>query len=104
MADWRTLHQTIFRLAKERGIDTYLVNWNIFVSPAFAKAHYVTTDNAGHAIKAKGDTSALVKRYTREVVTQVLDEYPDLTGLGLSCPYFIRTFNCTTFGLVLQTE
>ena len=84
MAEWRTLYQTIFRLAKERGIDTYIVNWNIFVSPEFAKAHNVTTDNFGHAIKGKGDTSAIVRRYTRESVTQVLDEYPDLTGIGFT--------------------
>jgi hypothetical protein len=32
-----------------------------------------------------GDTTGdLVVRYTREVVTQVLDEYPDLTGLGIT--------------------
>mgnify|MGYP003944070873 CR=1 FL=1 len=28
--------------------------------------------------------SELVVRYTHEVVTQVLDEYPDLTGLGIT--------------------
>jgi hypothetical protein len=71
-------------MAKERGIDTYLVNWNIFVSPALSKAYGVATDNLAHNIHAKGDTSALVKRYTRECVTQVLEEYPDLTGLGFT--------------------
>ena len=32
----------------------------------------------------KGDTSEIVKRYTRECVTQLLQEYPDLTGMGLT--------------------
>jgi hypothetical protein len=31
-----------------------------------------------------GDTSEIIKRYTRESVTQVLKEYPDLTGWGIS--------------------
>ena len=84
MADWRRLYQTIFRLAKERGIDTYIVNWNIFVSSELAEARNVTTDNVQHDIKGKGDTSAIVKRYTREAVTQVLEEYPDLTGIGFT--------------------
>jgi hypothetical protein len=31
-----------------------------------------------------GDTSDIVRRYVRESVTQVLDEYPDLDGFGIS--------------------
>jgi hypothetical protein len=33
--------KALFRMAKDRGIETYLVNWNIFVSPEFARAHNV---------------------------------------------------------------
>ncbi len=84
LAEWQALYRGIFGMAKERGIDTYLVNWNIFVSPGLSKAYGVATDNPEHNIHAKGDTSALVKRYTRECVTQVLEEYPDLTGLGFT--------------------
>jgi hypothetical protein len=84
LTEWQALYRGIFALARERGIDTYLVNWNIFVSPALSKAYGVATDNVEHKIHAKGDTSALVKRYTRECVTQVLEEYPDLTGLGFT--------------------
>ncbi len=68
---WRSL----FRMAKERGIETYIVNWNIVVSPEFAKAH---------GVKEKNDTSELVRRYTRDCVTQVINEYEDLTGLGVT--------------------
>ena len=39
LAEWRKLYQAIFAMAKARGIDTYLVNWNILVSPEFAAAH-----------------------------------------------------------------
>ena len=84
LADWQALYRGIFRLARERGIDTYLVNWNIYVSPEFAKAHQVALDNMDHKIHATGDTSEIIKRYTRECVTQVLNEYPDLTGLGFT--------------------
>jgi hypothetical protein len=75
LAEWRTFWKSLFRMAKARGIDTYLVNWNIVVSPEFAKAHGVAERN---------DTSELVRRYTREAVTQTIDEYEDLTGIGVT--------------------
>ncbi len=72
-------------MAKNRGIDTYLINWNIFVSPEFAKAHNV----AEYCIENKyfideGDNSEIVKDYTRETVKEVIDTYPNLTGLGIT--------------------
>lgn len=84
LEEWRTLHQGIFRLAKERGIDTYLVPWNIFVSKEFAAAHDVGQKSTYPYYNTEGDTSELIKRYVRENVEQVLEEYPDLTGIGLS--------------------
>ncbi len=84
MKDWEKLFHGIFRMAKERGIDVYLVPFNIFVTPEFAKAHNVEMFNLQHDFYVKGDTSEIIKRYTRECVTQVLDEYPDLTGFGLT--------------------
>ncbi|WP_026461576.1 glycoside hydrolase family 20 zincin-like fold domain-containing protein [Adhaeribacter aquaticus] len=84
LKQWQELHRGIFRMAKERGIDTYLIPFNIFVSPEFAKAHNVAMDNLEHHFFVDGDTSAIIKRYTRESVTQVLQEYPDLTGFGLT--------------------
>ena len=84
MDEWHALYTAIFRMARQRGIDTYIVNWNIFVSPEFAKANNVAMDNLEHHIHAQGDTSDIVKRYTRESVTQVLEEYPDLSGIGFT--------------------
>ena len=84
LQEWRSLHKGIFRLAKERGIDTYLVPWNIFVSKEFVQAHGVGQLNTYPYYNSKGDTSELIKRYVRESVAQVLTEYPDLTGIGLS--------------------
>jgi hypothetical protein len=84
MKDWHYLYSGIFRMAKERGIDTYIVNWNIFVSPEFSKVYGGLSDNLNHIIHARGDTSEIVMRYTRECVTQVLEEYPDLSGIGFT--------------------
>jgi hypothetical protein len=41
MKEWQHLYSNIFRMAKERGIDTYIVNWNIYVSPELSKAYNV---------------------------------------------------------------
>ena len=84
MKEWKNLFASIFRMAKERAIDTYIIPFNIFVSPEFSKAHNVNIDNLQHDFFVKGDTSELVKRYTRECVTQMLQEYPEITGMGLT--------------------
>ncbi len=86
MREWQTLFRAIFRMARERAIDTYLIPFNIFTSPEFSKAYNVNPalNNLEHRHFIDGDTSAIVKRYTRECVTQVLCEYPDLTGFGLT--------------------
>jgi hypothetical protein len=84
LEEWQTLFHSIFRMAKERGIETYLVPFNIFVSPEFARAHGVALDNLQHHFFVNGDTSEIIRRYTKESVTQVLQEYPELTGFGLT--------------------
>lgn len=84
LAEWKTFWTTLFRMAKERGIETYLVNWNIFVSPELAKAKGWAKYSADWSFFGDADASAEVKRYTKECVTQVIDEYPDLTGLGIT--------------------
>ena len=84
MKEWQNLFRSIFRMAKERAIDTYIIPFNIFVSPEFSKAHQVNMDNLDHHFFIKGDTSEIVKRYTRECVTQMLQEYPEITGMGLT--------------------
>jgi hypothetical protein len=84
MVEWKNLHREIFRMASERAIDTYLIPFNIFVSEEFSKAHNVALTNFYPYYYCAGDTSELVKRYMRECVTQVLQEYPELTGFGLT--------------------
>jgi len=75
LADWQHFWKELFRMAKVRGLETYLVNWNIVVSPEFAEAYGADVHN---------DRSELVKKYTRESVAQVINEYEDLTGLGVT--------------------
>lgn len=84
MKEWQNLHAEIFRMADERAIDTYIFPFNIFVSPEFAQAHQLEGQNFYPHYYVPGDTSELVKRYMRESITQVLEEYPTLTGIGLT--------------------
>jgi hypothetical protein len=84
LAEWQNLYHGIFRLAKERGLDTYVVFWSIFVSEEFSKAHGVAKQNFYPHYYVDGDTSAVTKRYLRESVAQMLEEYPDLDGIGVS--------------------
>jgi hypothetical protein len=83
-AEWQGMYREIFRMAKERGLDTYVVFWSIFVSPEFAKAHLPGSRNFYPHYYVDGDTSPITKRYLRESVTQMLKEYPDLDGIGVS--------------------
>ena len=75
LKEWRIFWKALFKMAKVRGIETYLVNWNIVVSPEFAEAY---------GAKEYFDRSEVVKKYTKESVTQVINEYEDLTGLGVT--------------------
>jgi hypothetical protein len=84
MEEWKSLHRAIFRMAAERAIDVYLIPFNIFVSEEFARSHNVAKTNFYPNYYCAGDTSDIVKRYMRECVTQVLQEYPELTGFGLT--------------------
>lgn len=65
--------KTLFHMAKVRGIDTYLVTWNIDLNPAFARAHHLPVQNVN---------SHLVRSYLRDCIRSMLTTYPDLTGLG----------------------
>jgi hypothetical protein len=84
MAEWQHLYHEIFRMAKERELNTYIVHWNIFVSKEFSEAYHVAQENFYPHYFVKGDTSEIVRRYLRECVKQVLQEYPNLDGIGIS--------------------
>ncbi len=82
MGEWKMFWKELFRMAHERGIETYLINWNTFVSPSFARAHNVGGYEGSHF--GDGDTTKITERYTREIIRQVIDEYDDLDGLGIT--------------------
>ena len=63
----------LFQMAADRGLDTYLVTWNIHVSRAFAERHHVP---------AAGFDSPLIRDYQREAIQALFATYPMLTGLG----------------------
>jgi hypothetical protein len=63
----------LFQMAADRGLDTYLVTWNIHVSRAFASRHNVP---------AAGFDSPLIRDYQREAIKALFATYPMLTGLG----------------------
>jgi hypothetical protein len=65
----------LFRMAKNYGLDTYLITWNIHMSPGFRAAHKVRD----------GQDSPLIRDYQKECIRELLREYPELTGLG-TCP------------------
>ncbi|MGB5437178.1 MAG: hypothetical protein WBM98_14880 [Maribacter sp.] len=86
-ADWQQFWRTLFRMAKERGIETYILNWNIITSPGMTETHNVANygdDLEWHYGFTPADTSQIIVDYMRESITQVINEYPNLTGLGVS--------------------
>lgn len=84
MAEWQHFFKSLFKMAKARGIDTYVVNWNIFVSEEFSKAYGVADYSSAAGFWGEGETNELVEQYTREIVTQTINEYEDLTGIGVT--------------------
>ena len=62
-------------MAKDRGIDVFIVNWNIVVPETFAKKHGLAVLN---------DTSAITREYTRESVLALINEYEELGGVGVT--------------------
>jgi len=87
MTQWKQFWTSLFKMAHERAIDTYVLNWNVEVSAPF-KANYNANsysdvdDFTGNA--APGNTGADVATYTSEVVYQTIKDYPNLDGIGIS--------------------
>jgi hypothetical protein len=85
LADWQGFWRSLMRMAHDRGVQIHLFFWNIFVSPAFAEAHDVATYSTHwEDYLGDGDPSPLVTAYTRACVRQLIEEYPDLDGLGVA--------------------
>ncbi|MGH9534036.1 MAG: hypothetical protein ACRD2E_04170 [Terriglobales bacterium] len=63
----------LFHMAWERGLDVYLVTWNVDLPPSFARAHHLPERDVN---------TPVVRRYLRAAIRAVLREYPHLRGLG----------------------
>jgi hypothetical protein len=84
MVAWKNFWNLLFKMAHDRGIETYMINWNLFVSPSFANAHHVASYSVAPSHAGQGDTAKIIERYTKETITQVINEYPELDGLGIT--------------------
>ena len=86
LTEWQDYWHGLFALASERGIKVFMINWNIFVSPEFSKAHGVAeySQHLDEGYNGDGDYSELVQQYNMDAVRQVLEEYPELSGIGVS--------------------
>lgn len=81
---WQSFWKSLFKMAKDRGIETYIVNWNIFVSEEFSKAYGMADYSKSSGFWGEGETNELIEKYTREIITQTINEYDDLTGIGIT--------------------
>jgi len=70
IAFWRWVMQ----YAKDRGIDCYVMTWNIFVHGAESSGYGITDSS----------TNAITKDYFRKSVHALLNTYPLLAGVGLT--------------------
>jgi hypothetical protein len=84
LLSWKNFWTQLFKMAHDRGIETYMINWNTFVSPSFASAHKVALYSVAPSHAGLGDTSKIIEQYTKETITQVINEYPELDGLGIT--------------------
>jgi len=86
MVNWEAFWKSLFKMAKDRGIDTYIVNWNIFLPEAFSKEYGIAgySSEGGSTFIGDGETNQDVENYMREVVTMTINKYEDLTGIGIT--------------------
>ncbi|WP_157961078.1 hypothetical protein [Lutibacter citreus] len=85
--DWQKFWKSLFKMAKDRGIETYILNWNIITSPGMTETHNVANykdDLEWHYGFTPADTSPIIVDYMRQCITQTINEYPNLTGVGVS--------------------
>ena len=84
LLDWQNFWKELFRMARVRGIETYIINWNTFVSPSFSAAHGIATYSQRPSHYGSVDNNELVEDYTYEMIKAVINEYQDLDGLGIT--------------------
>ncbi|MDR1536585.1 MAG: glycoside hydrolase family 20 zincin-like fold domain-containing protein [Clostridiales bacterium] len=84
----KELYKFIFRHAKMRGIETYIITWNLRISNDIAKglglpAEIGSMNHDRKSIKLR-QQQEIIKDYFREAVKTLVLTYPELTGIGTS--------------------
>ena len=78
IAFWRR----VMRYARDRGIDVYFITWNVLVNSVEGK----------HGIDERQDNPKTIA-YLRECTREMIETYPDLTGLGVTAGENMRPRN-----------
>ena len=88
IARFKSVYRFIFGYAKKLGIKTYLITWNLRISPVIARGLGLPEELGGSTHDVRFITlrqhQEVVKLYFRESIKTLLMTYPDLTGLGTS--------------------
>ncbi len=84
----RAVFDFIFTHAKARGISTYIITWNLRITPAIARGLGLPEQVAGNhedkTRQALRQYDPLIRDYFREAIKTLVRTYPALTGLGTS--------------------
>lgn len=84
----RVVFDFIFTHAKARGISTYLITWNLRITPAMARglglAEQVAGDHDDKLRRMLRQYDPVIRDYFREAIKTLVRTYPTLTGLGTS--------------------
>jgi hypothetical protein len=85
---FKEVYTFIFHHAARRGIRTWIVTWNLRITPAIAKGLGLPQEVAARPLNRKDvrmrQSQEVVKDYYIESIKTLLMTYPELTGLGTS--------------------
>jgi len=85
---FRRVFDFIFTHAKNRGIATYIITWNLRITPAIARGlglpEQTALPNDNRFRQGLRQYEPLIRDYFREAIKTLVRTYPDLTGLGTS--------------------
>ncbi|MDR1263560.1 MAG: hypothetical protein LBK46_08745, partial [Oscillospiraceae bacterium] len=81
--EWRAFWTGLFARCRQRCIRPFVMSMNTFVSAAYVE-HYDAEANGDSIHWGMAYTTREIERYLRESITQIIEEYPDLAGIGTS--------------------
>ena len=81
----KTFFRELFRHARDRGIDTFIITWCVDIIPSVIEGldlpPHMANMRVSHAVRQESEP---IKDYFRECVKTLLRTYRDLTGIGTS--------------------